>query len=330
MSAGPDVPLAEHASTSRYCAHNLQRSPTAPPAPRGTELPLGSNPSARLRALPIQRAMRFDLLMMIAAALHLGDAPAVPHAATPASPLLAESATTDTIPVRRALQAARAVLGGMGIESGAVNSRTQNALNALRGRVSRTSDPDALRLAFRAYYNYKAAHPENVRKPYLYFVDYGLDSRTPRGYVFDMEALRVVDGPFAVAHGRGSELGRTGVPRWFSNREGSHATSLGLFLAQETYAFVGHDSGRPYRSIGMRMTGLSGMFNSTARQRGVVMHGAPYVTRLGAGRSQGCPAVEQNRARWLIPELANGSLVFLFSPLDRDWLRSDPWASGSG
>ncbi|HEX8390839.1 MAG TPA: murein L,D-transpeptidase catalytic domain family protein [Longimicrobium sp.] len=274
--------------------------------------------------------MRFDLLMAIAAALHLGDAPAVPHTAVTASPRLAESATTDTIPgsARRALQAARAVLGGFGIENASANARTSAALNALRHRVSRSSDPDALRMAFRAYYNYRAAHPENVRKPYLYFVDYGLDSRTPRGYVFDMERLRVVDGPFAVAHGSGSEPQRTGVPRRFSNQFGSHATSLGLFLAQETYNFVGHDSGRPYRSIGLRLTGLSGVFNNTARQRGVVMHGAPYVTRLGAGRSQGCPAVEQSRAYWLIPELANGSLVFLFSPLDRDWMRSDPWGAG--
>jgi hypothetical protein len=72
------------------------------------------------------------------------------------------------------------------------------------------------------------------------------------------------------------------------------------------------------------------MFNSTARQRGVVVHGAPYVTRLAAGRSEGCPALEQNRARWLLPQIANGGLVFLFSPLDRNWLTRDPWASANG
>jgi hypothetical protein len=205
-------------------------------------------------------------------------------------------------------------------------ARIATALGALAGSVHEQSDPNALKLAFEAYFNYKAAHPDKVRKPYLYFVDYGLDSRTPRGYVFDMDALRVVDGPFTVAHGRGSSSGREGVPTRFSNRDGSAATSLGLFVAQETYAFSGHSNGQLYHSIGMRLQGLSGSFNSAARSRGVVVHGAPYVTPSKAGRSEGCPAMEPDRARELIPQLSNGSLVFLFSPLDQTWLAKDPWS----
>jgi len=270
--------------------------------------------------------MRFDLLIMAAATLSPVARPAAPLA----PPHTLEAATPDTLPsgARIVRQAARAVLTGVGIESGATTTRTRNALAVLRASVRQQSDPDALRMAFRAYYNFRELHPEQVRKPYLYFVDYGLDSNTPRGYVFDMDALRLVDGPFTVAHGRGSELGRSGTPSYFTARHGSHATSLGLFLAQETYSFVGRDSGSPYRSIGLRLTGLSGAYNSTARARGVVMHGAPYVTALKAGRSQGCPAIEQWRAYRLIPQIANGSLVFLFSPRDRNWLNGDPWAAG--
>jgi len=74
------------------------------------------------------------------------------------------------------------------------------------------------------------------------------------------------------------------------------------------------------------MKGVSGRFNSTARERGVVVHGAPYVTPSGAGRSEGCPAMEQSRARRLIPMIANGGLVFLFSPNDGNWLANDPWS----
>jgi hypothetical protein len=205
-------------------------------------------------------------------------------------------------------------------------SRADAALRVLRGRVKRQSHPDALRYAFEAYFNYKSAHPEKVRKPYLYFVDYGLDSNTPRGYVFDMVALKLVDGPFTVAHGRGSG-GNDAVPTRFSNRNGSNTSSLGLFLAQETYAFSGHTGGRLYRSIGLRLTGLSGAFNSAARKRGVVVHGAPYVTRGKAGRSEGCPAIEPARARQLLPRIGNGGMVFLFSPRDRRWLARDPWAN---
>jgi hypothetical protein len=271
--------------------------------------------------------MRLDLLIL-AATLSTGDAPAVPH--TPSAAPRIEEADTLPTGARMVRSAARAVLSGVGLESATTTARTRAALTALRSRVRRQSDPDALRLAFRAYYNYKAAHPEDVRKPYLYYVDYGLDARTPRGYVFDMDELRVVDGPFNVAHGRGSAPDRAGVPRRFSNRRGSNATSLGLFLAQETYSFSGSNNGSRYRSIGLRLSGLSGAFNSTARQRGVVVHGAPYVTRLRAGRSEGCPALEQSRASWLLPRLANGSLVFLFSPLDRNWMRRDPWVGAEG
>ena len=244
----------------------------------------------------------------------------------------ADSAAAVEAPAPRragpALVAARAVLASAGIESGARETEVRTALGRLADRVGRQSDPDALRMAFRAYFNYRAAHPEEVRKPYLYFVDYGLDSRTPRGWVFDMDALEVVDGPFTVAHGRGSAPGGEGVPTRFSNVSGSAASSLGLFLAQEVYSFTGHAGGRVYHSVGMRMRGLSGRFNSAARERRVVAHGAPYVTPDRAGRSEGCPAMEPERARELLPKLGGGGLVFLFSPRDRTWMREDPWVNG--
>jgi hypothetical protein len=200
------------------------------------------------------------------------------------------------------------------------------ALAALADEVREKSYPDALRLAFQAYYSYRTVHPKEVRKPYLYFVDYGLDSRTPRGYVFDMDLLSVVDGPYTVAHGRGSRSDPEGIPTRFSNRDGSNATSLGLFLAEGIYSFTGHTGGRAYHSLGLRLRGLSGNFNSAARKRGVVVHGAPYVTPEKAGQSEGCPAMEQSRAQKLIPELENGALVYLFSPRDSAWLQKEPWA----
>lgn len=213
--------------------------------------------------------------------------------------------------------------------AGSAAARVETALDALRPQVERQSHPDALRLAFRAYFNYRAAHPAEVRKPYLYFVDFGLGSGTARGYVFDMEALTLVDGPFPVAHGRGSSREATGVPVRFTNIPNSATSSLGLYLTQETYAFRGTSSGRRYRSIGLRLSGQSGRFNSAARARGIVVHGAPYVTSTEAGRSEGCPAMEERRAQRLIPMLANGSVVFLFSPLDAGWMRGEPWAQGA-
>jgi hypothetical protein len=205
------------------------------------------------------------------------------------------------------------------------SAATDAALRALARHVTRSSHPEALRIAFDAYYRYRAAHPELVRKPYLYYVDLGLSNATARGYVFDMESMTLVEGPFNVAHGRGSSRQRNGVPTRFSNQPGSKASSLGLYLAQETYTFGGKSGGRHYRSVGLRMRGESGEFNSTARARGIVAHGAPYVTSREAGRSEGCPAMEQHRANRLLPMIANGGIVFIFSPNHPRWLREDPW-----
>lgn len=203
-------------------------------------------------------------------------------------------------------------------------AKTRAAVRAFASLVRPLSDGEALSDAFRSYFSFKAAHPDEVRKPYLYFVDYGLPSTTKRGWVFDMEALRVVDGPFTVAHGRGSSDTRYGVPTRFSNEPGSMASSLGLFVAQELYQFLGRAGSRRYRSVGMRLAGVSGDYNDNARERRVVAHGAPYVTPTKAGRSEGCPAMEPARAKRLLPKLANGGLVFLFAP-DSEWIANDPW-----
>jgi L,D-transpeptidase catalytic domain len=204
---------------------------------------------------------------------------------------------------------------------------TGRAVEALARAVGPLSSPAALADAVRSYFAFKTTHPDAVRNPYFYFVDYGLPSTTPRGYVFDMSSLKVLEGPFTVAHGRGSSSGRYGVPTRFSNSSGSAATSLGLYLTEDTYPFRGNSGGRMYRSIGLRLLGVSEGFNDNALARRVVAHGAPYVTPTKAGRSEGCPAIEQSRARELLPKLANGGMVFLYAP-DSNWLTSDPWISG--
>jgi hypothetical protein len=102
---------------------------------------------------------------------------------------------------------------------------------------------------------------------------------------------------------------------------------LGLYVAEETYAFRGSAGGRAYRSLGLRLRGESGTFNDAARARGIVVHGAPYVTPTNAGRSEGCPAMEMERAERLLPLLADGGVVFLYSPLADEWLSAGPWVA---
>lgn len=222
----------------------------------------------------------------------------------------------------------RAMASPDGTPNGGLLAKSSAAVRAFAAAVRPLSHPKALEAAFRSYFAYEAAHPAEVRKPLLYFVDYGLPSTEPRGYIFDMRALKIIEGPFTVAHGRGSSRTQYGVPSRFSNAPGSATTSLGLYLAENLYRFHGKAGGRSYSSIGLRLKGVSGNFNDKALARGVVAHGAPYVTAAKAGRSEGCPAMEQERARRLLPEIADGGLVFLFAPVER-WMADDPWVAAA-
>ncbi len=199
------------------------------------------------------------------------------------------------------------------------------AVNAFSGIVKGLSHPEALASAFRSYFAYKAAHPNDVKKPLLYFVDYGQPATAKRGYVFDMQKLSIVDGPFTVAAGRGS-ASDGGTPTRFGNSSRSSMTSLGLYVTKALYAFTGHSGGHTYSSVGLRLNGVSKGFNDNAFARGVVAHGAPYVTPNKAGRSQGCPAMEPGRAQRLLPKLAEGAMVFLFAP-NQNWMSHDQWVN---
>jgi len=300
--------------------------PVAPTFGRGLDRDCGSSMASRkyLNLLP-------TLFIAATAVAYVGSNANPAYSASRRNGRVLRSATTLASTHTGNVSAAIGSVfsGRVSLKPGARNNEeietsTRNALGALASAVRPLSNSRALPDAFESYFAFKAAHPDKVRKPYLYFVDYGLPSTQPRGYVFDMDALSIVDGPFMVAHGRGSAPNSAGVPKRFSNAFGAATTSLGLYVAQEIYAFTGHAGGQPYHSVGLRLAGVSGDFNNNARARGVVAHGAPYVTSTRAGRSEGCPAMEPARAKQLLPKLANGGLVFLFAP-DSNWMTHDPW-----
>lgn len=182
--------------------------------------------------------------------------------------------------------------------------------------------PDVLRLALNA--TACAARQGLVRQPTLLTViDYSLPSTEPRLWVVDLASLRVLFAE-VVAHGRNS--GENLTTR-FSNRVGSFQTSLGLFVTGDTY--VGRNG------YSLRLTGLEEGINHRARDRAIVMHGAPYVNpdlakRVGRlGRSQGCPAVREGVARTLIDTIRGGSAVFAYYP-DQAWLTASKFLGACG
>lgn len=148
----------------------------------------------------------------------------------------------------------------------------------------------------------------------LAVIDYSKPSTAKRMWVFDMARERLLHHEH-VAHGSGS--GQNMATR-FSNVEGSHATSLGLFRTAETYM-----GGNGYS---LRMDGLDPGFNDNARMRAIVIHGAWYanpdmIPKQGRlGRSQGCPALREQVAKIVIDDLKQRQLVFSYAD-DAEWLR---------
>ena len=148
----------------------------------------------------------------------------------------------------------------------------------------------------------------------LSVIDYSRPSTQPRLWVFDLERPRLLFEEW-VAHGRNT--GENLATR-FSNANGSYMSSLGAFLTQESYM-----GGNGYS---LRLQGLEPGFNDRARERAIVIHGAPYVSdaliraqgRLG--RSLGCPAVRTGVAPPLIDTIRGGSFVFAYYP-DPHWLK---------
>jgi L,D-transpeptidase catalytic domain len=147
----------------------------------------------------------------------------------------------------------------------------------------------------------------------LTIIDYSKPSTSERLWVLDYSTRQVLYREL-VAHGQGSGAN---FATSFSNQPETHQSSLGLFLTTDTY------TGK--NGYSLRLDGLEPGFNDRARERAIVMHGAPYVdTELAKaqgrlGRSWGCPALREAVARQIIDRVKGGGLLFVYYP-DMDWL----------
>ena len=194
----------------------------------------------------------------------------------------------------------------------AATAEARTDVAAALARLAPAADPEVLALALSSM---RCAQAQGIGEAAdrLAVIDYRRSSLKPRLWVFDVAAGRLLFEE-VVAHGQGS--GNDLATR-FSNREGTHASSLGLFVTRDSY------DGR--NGYSMRMQGLEPGVNDQALARAIVMHGAPYVDvaigmRQGRlGRSWGCPAVREAIARRMIDVLKGGQFVFAYYP-DSDWL----------
>jgi hypothetical protein len=185
---------------------------------------------------------------------------------------------------------------------------------ASTSRAAQRPNPDVLNLALNAI-SCGVASGDLKAPPTLTLIDYSLPSTRPRLWVFDLHTGKILFNEL-VAHGRNS--GDNMATR-FSDAMESRESSIGLFRTADTY--IGHNG------YSLRLDGLEPGFNGHARDRAIVMHGAPYVDAGVAnsngrlGRSWGCPALREAVARQVIDTVRGGGVIFSYYP-DPAWLKS--------
>ena len=145
-----------------------------------------------------------------------------------------------------------------------------------------------------------------IENEILTIVDFTLPSTEKRMWILDMKDHKVLFNSL-VAHGKNKGLD---MATDFSNTESSFQSSLGFYVTAETY----------YGKNGLSLfiDGQEEGFNSNARQRYVVVHGADYATpafmkkngRLG--RSLGCPAVPTEISKEVINTIKGKSALFIY------------------
>jgi len=177
--------------------------------------------------------------------------------------------------------------------------------------------PDVLELALSAATCAERAGAV-VAPSTLTIIDYSRPSTEKRLWVVDLPRKTLLYEEL-VSHGQGTG---GNLAERFSNTPNSHQTSLGLFVTAEPY--VGQNG------YSLRLDGLERGVNDRARERAIVMHGAPYVNEdiissMGRlGRSWSCPAVRPAIARQLIDTVKGGGLVFAYAN-NAEWLASSAY-----
>jgi hypothetical protein len=162
-------------------------------------------------------------------------------------------------------------------------------------------------LALKGYVN-MMAKDLLLQKNILTIIDYSLSANLKRMWVIDIKQKKILFHEL-VAHGRNSG---EEIATKFSNNNESFQSSIGFFITGEIY------EGKHAESL--KLHGLEKRFNDKAFDRGIVIHGAEYVseefikTNQRLGRSLGCPAVSNSVNVTLINTIKDGTCLFAYYP----------------
>ena len=187
-----------------------------------------------------------------------------------------------------------------------IDSNVETVYNNLNSNQFALPNLESFKEALKGYYSLKERGL--VQKDILTLVDFSLSSNVKRLWVIDLSTNTILYNSL-VAHGRntGEEYANS-----FSNANSSYKSSLGFYLTGEVY--------QGKHGMSLKLDGLEKGVNDNARQRGVVMHSANYVSNSfikfnkRLGRSQGCPAIPQELLSGIVNTIKNKSCLFIYHP----------------
>jgi hypothetical protein len=142
-------------------------------------------------------------------------------------------------------------------------------------------------------------------KPLLSIVEFDKPSTKKRFWLIDLKKRKVIKNTY-VSHGKNSG---ENVAKKFSNVDDSNMSSLGFYITEDTY-FGKH-------GLSLKLNGVDEAYNSNAKLRNIVMHGADYVgenfirQQGRLGRSEGCPALPMGEHMEVIEQVRDRTVLFL-------------------
>nr|WP_121272561.1 murein L,D-transpeptidase catalytic domain family protein [Pedobacter schmidteae] len=192
------------------------------------------------------------------------------------------------------------------VNDSTINEQIDEIYNAANLAISGLSLA-VFKKAATGFYNLKEAGKVSDHKSILSIADFDLSSKKKRLWIVDLEKETLILNTW-VAHGTFSG---GDVATNFSNTIESQKSSVGFYVTAEAY-YGKH-------GLSLRLDGMDNGFNSNARQRAIVVHGADYVSEqtisaLGRlGRSQGCPAVPSEQAGMVVRAMEDKTVLFIHS-----------------
>lgn len=154
---------------------------------------------------------------------------------------------------------------------------------------------------------------EAKKKKLLVVIDFSKPSTEERMCVVDIEDGKLLHTSH-VAHGRNSG---ENYATSFSNKPGSHQSSLGFYVTENTY--------QGKNGYSLILEGLEKGINDKAKERAIVIHGASYcdpsvIKSAGRlGRSFGCPALPSDKSKEIIDTIKEGVIIYIYAN-DEDYL----------